>query len=91
MEQLLGILFNSAVGGGGGFLGNLVKKNGLSLLMNIVSGAIGGNAANILAGLAGAGFAQEGNDFSIASILTSLIGGGAGSLLGGLLGGKKAA
>jgi uncharacterized membrane protein YeaQ/YmgE (transglycosylase-associated protein family) len=90
METLLGILFNSAVGGGGGFLADLVKKNGLSLVMNLVSGAVGGNVANVLAGLAGASFAQEGNDFSIMSILTSLIGGGAGSLIGGLLG-KKAA
>ncbi len=90
METLLGILFNSAVGAGGGFLSNLVKKNGLSLVMNLISGAVGGNVANVLAGLAGAQFAQEGNDFSIMSIVTSLIGGGAGSLVGGLLG-KKAA
>jgi uncharacterized membrane protein YeaQ/YmgE (transglycosylase-associated protein family) len=83
MENLVGILINSVLGGGGGFLGNMVKKNGLSLLTNVLAGAIGGNVGKVLGGLAG--ILGDGGDFSIPSILTAVLGGGAGSLIGGLL------
>ncbi len=88
MGDLLGILIHSVLGGGGGFLANLAKKNGLSLVMNLVAGAIGGNVGNLLAGATG--LLGDGGDMSIPSILTAVLGGGAGSLIGGLLG-KKAA
>ena len=77
-------LINSVVGGGGGFLGQMIKKNGLGLLGNIIAGVIGGNAAPWLAGLAGL-VGSSGGGLDIASIVTALVGGGAGSLIGGLL------
>jgi hypothetical protein len=82
MENLVGILIHSVLGGGGGFLGNMVKKNGLSLVANLLAGAVGGNLGNVIAGAAG--ILGEGGDFSIPSILSALLGGGAGSLIGGL-------
>lgn len=88
MGDLLGILLHSALGGGGGFLANLAKKNGLSMGMNLLAGAIGGNVGNLLAGAAG--LLGDGGDLSLPSILTALIGGGAGSFIGGLLGKKTA-
>ncbi len=87
MEQLLPILINTVIGGGGGYLGSMIKKNGLGLIGNLLSGALGGNAA----ALGGAAMlpailgAAEGGGFNIASLVTALVGGGAGSLLGGLL------
>jgi uncharacterized membrane protein YeaQ/YmgE (transglycosylase-associated protein family) len=86
MEHLLGILINSAIGGGGGFLGNLIKKNGMSLLMNIVAGAVGGNLGNVVGGLLNV---LGDSDLSIGSILSSLLGGGLGSFVGGLLSKKQ--
>jgi hypothetical protein len=93
MESLLPILINTIAGGGGGYLANMLKKNGLSTLMNLLAGAIGGNALPAVAGMAGfLGDSGAGDTTSmITSAVTALVGGGAGSLLGGLLGGKKAA
>jgi hypothetical protein len=93
MESLLPILINTVAGGGGGFLANMLKKNGLSVLMNVLAGAVGGNALPALAGMAGLfGDAAAGDSMSmVTSAITALVGGGAGSLLGGLVGGKKAA
>ena len=86
METILPYLLNSVFGGGGGWLGSLIKKNGLGLLGNLLSGAVGGNLLPLLTSALGL-FQNAGGDgggLNIASILTSLIGGGAGSLLGGL-------
>jgi hypothetical protein len=86
MEQILPYLINSAVGAGGGFLGNLLKKNGLGMVGNLLAGAVGGNALPMIAqAVMGGGDSNN----MIMGIITSLIGGSAGSLLGGLF--KKAA
>ncbi len=90
MESLLPLLINAAIGGGGGFLGNMLKKNGLGLVGNLLAGAVGGGGLPAILGavaptlLAGA----DGGPNMITTVLTSLIGGGAGSLIGGLF--KKA-
>ncbi len=91
MESILPILIKTVLGGGGGFLGSLIKKNGLGLLGNLLSGAVGGNVLPLIT--AALGLFQNSADGgggmpSLATILTSLIGGGAGSLIGGLF--KKA-
>lgn len=92
MESLVPLIINAVVGGGGGFLGNLIKKNGMSLLANILSGAVGGSILPQLAGMFGmlGGAAADGGGADPASMLTALVGGTGGSLLAGLLGGKKA-
>jgi hypothetical protein len=82
MENLVGILIQSVLGGGGGFLGNMVKKNGLSLVANLLAGAVGGNLGKVIAGAGN--MLGDGGDFSIPSILSAVVGGGAGSLLAGL-------
>lgn len=86
--DVMSILINTIAGGGGGFLGNMIKKNGLGMAGNLLAGAVGGNllplltaALHIMQGNADGGFNWMG-------LITSLIGGGAGSLLGGLF--KKA-
>jgi uncharacterized membrane protein YeaQ/YmgE (transglycosylase-associated protein family) len=85
MESILPILLNAIFGGGGGWLGSLIKKNGLGLLGNILSGAVGGNVLPLITSALGLfQNASEGGGLNIASILTALVGGGAGSLLGGL-------
>jgi len=91
MESILPILIKTVLGGGGGFLGSLIKKNGLGLLGNLLSGAVGGNVLPLITAALGLfqNSADSGGSMpSIAAILTSLIGGGAGSLIGGLF--KKA-
>ena len=90
MESLLPLLINALVGGGGGFLSNMLKKNGLGLVGNLVAGAVGGGGLPaILASVAPALLANaDGSSNMIPTLLTSLIGGGAGSLIGGLF--KKA-
>lgn len=91
MESILPILIKTVLGGGGGFLGSLIKKNGLGLLGNLLSGAVGGNVLPLITSALGLfqNSADGGGSMpSIASILTALVGGGAGSLLGGMF--KKA-
>jgi hypothetical protein len=88
MEQFLPLIINALVGGGGGFLGNLIKKNGLSLIANILSGAVGGSVLPQILSMAGM-LAADGGGMDIGSIVSSLVGGGAGSLIAGLLGGKS--
>lgn len=93
MESLLPLIINAVVGGGGGFLGNMIKKNGMSLLANVLSGAVGGSILPQLAGMMGmlGGAAADGGGADPASMVTALLGGGAGSLIAGLIGGKKEA
>ena len=86
MESLIPILINSVVGGGGGFLGNMIKKNGLGMLGNLLAGAVGGNVLPQIASMAG--LLGDGGGMDIGSIISALVGGGAGSLIGGLF--KKA-
>jgi hypothetical protein len=89
--DVMSLLISSAVGAGGGYLGNMLKGNGLGMIGNLVAGAVGGNALPMIlsaAGMAGGAAAGDSNSM-IMSIVTALLGGGAGSLLGGLF--KKAA
>lgn len=86
MESILPLLLNTAAGAGGGWLGNMLKGNGLGTIGNVIAGAVGGNALPQI--LMAAAPALLG-DSQIATIATALIGGSAGSLLGGLF--KKAA
>lgn len=79
------LLINSLSGAAGGYLGNMLKQNGLGMVGNLLSGAVGGNAlAFLVPMLMGNGDTQS----MVTSIITSLVGGGAGSLIGGML--KKA-
>ena len=85
METILPYLINSVFGAGGGWLSNMLKPNALGGVGNILAGAIGGNALQIIGSLSGM-FANSGSGgFDWMSALTALIGGGAGSMLGGLL------
>jgi uncharacterized membrane protein YeaQ/YmgE (transglycosylase-associated protein family) len=85
MEQLLPYLINAVAGAGGGYLGNMLKKNGLGLVGNLLAGAVGGNALPLILQAVMGGD----NNNMIMQIVSALLGGGAGSLLGGLF--KKAA
>jgi uncharacterized membrane protein YeaQ/YmgE (transglycosylase-associated protein family) len=78
------LLIQALVGGGGGWLGNMLKANGLGTIGNLLAGAAGGVGAS--QGLAAAGVGDSTN--MIMSIVTSLVGGGLGSVIGGLF--KKA-
>lgn len=85
MEQILPYLINTAAGAGGGYLGDMLKKNGLGMVGNLLAGAVGGNALPLIlqAVMGGDGMSM------IMQVVTALLGGGVGSLIGGLF--KKAA
>ena len=86
--DLTSILINTLAGSGGGWLGSMLKKNGLGLVGNLISGAIGGNALPAILGATG--LLGTGDSTSmVGTIVSSLVGGGLGSLVGGLF--KKAA
>jgi len=90
METILPYLLNTLLGAVGGWLGNMLKKNGLGTVGNLVAGAIGGNALPLILGLImtkGTEATATGG-FDIMGLITAVIGGGAGSLIGGLF--KKA-
>ncbi len=90
MESILPLIMNAVLGGGGGFLGNMIKKNGMSLIANLLSGAVGGSILPQLAGMVmGGGAAAEAGAMDPMSMISAVVGGGAGSMLGGLLGGNK--
>lgn len=90
MESILPLIMNAVLGGGGGFLGNMVKKNGMSLIANLLSGAVGGSILPQIAGMVmGGGAAAEAGAMDPMSMISAVVGGGAGSMLGGLLGGNK--
>ena len=90
MESILPLIINAVLGGGGGFLGNMIKKNGMSLIANLLSGAVGGSILPQLAGMVmGGGAAAEAGAMDPMSMISAVVGGGAGSLIGGLLGGNK--
>jgi uncharacterized membrane protein YeaQ/YmgE (transglycosylase-associated protein family) len=84
MEAILPLVIQALAGGGGGFLGNLLKSNNLGMIGNLLAGAVGGVGTS--QGLAAAGVGDSTN--MIMSIVTSLVGGGLGSVIGGLF--KKA-
>ena len=87
MDAILPYLINTLVGAGGGWLGNMLNKNGLGMVGNLIAGAAGGNILPlILNQFMNSGGAEGGFDWM--SIVASLIGGTGGSLLGGLI--KKA-
>lgn len=86
MEQILPYLINTVLGAGGGYLGNMLKKNGLGMVGNLLAGAVGGNALPmILQAVMGNGDTNN----MVMQIISALLGGGAGSLIGGLF--KKSA
>ena len=85
MEQILPYLINAAAGAGGGYLGNMLKKNGLGMIGNLLAGAVGGNVLPMILQAVMGG--SDGGSM-IMQIVTALLGGGAGSLIGGLF--KKA-
>ena len=85
MEQILPYLINTALGAGGGYLGNMLKKNGLGNLGNLIAGAVGGNALPLILNAVMNGEGLTG----ILQYLLPLVGGTVGSLLGGMF--KKAA
>lgn len=87
MEAILPYLINTLLGAGGGWLGNMLKKNGLGMVGNLIAGAAGGNILPlILNQFMNSGGTDGGLDWM--GILASLIGGTGGSLIGGLI--KKA-
>lgn len=87
--DVVSLLINTVAGAGGGYLGDMLKKNGLGMVGNLIAGAVGGNAVPAVLGALGVlGGGDGGSTNMIVSVLTALLGGGAGSLLGGLL--KKA-
>jgi len=89
MDAILPYLVNAIFGAGGGWLATLLKKNGLGMVGNLLSGAVGGNILPLITSALGLFASSEGgNNLDVASIITALVGGGAGSLLGGLF--KKA-
>lgn len=88
--DLTALIINTVAGAGGGYLGNMVKKNALGMVGNLIAGAVGGNILPIIMsapGLLGDGGGESGG-FNLVSLILSLVGGGAGSLLGGFF--KKA-
>ncbi|MFN0212632.1 MAG: hypothetical protein ACKVT2_00120 [Saprospiraceae bacterium] len=85
MEQILPYLINTALGAGGGWLGNMLKANGLGTVGNLIAGAVGGNVVPLIAGALMSGEGLSG----ILSYILPLVGGTLGSLLGGMF--KKAA
>lgn len=84
-------LLQTLLGAGGGWLGNMLKANGLGTIGNVIAGAVGGNALpGILGAVAPAlmGAAAGDGNSMVSTIISSLLGGGVGSLVGGLF--KKA-
>lgn len=86
----MSILLNTVLGAGGGWLGNMLKKNGLGMLGNLLAGGAGGNILPAILGAVGSTVAAPSADGGInwIGLIMSLIGGTGGSLLGGLF--KKA-
>ncbi|NOT38171.1 MAG: hypothetical protein HOP11_12425 [Saprospiraceae bacterium] len=90
METILPYLLNTVLGAGGGWLGNMIKKNGLGMLGNLIAGGAGGNILPMILSAAGStiGAAPADGGMNWIGLIISLLGGSAGSLLGGLF--KKA-
>ncbi len=81
MESILPYLLNTVLGAGGAWLTTMLKKNNLSMPMNLLSGAIGGNAVPlILQAIMGAD-----SSTMILNSIMALVGGGLGSFIGGMV------
>lgn len=88
--DLTSILINTVLGAGGGYLGNMLKQNGLGMIGNLVAGGAGGNILPAIIGAVAPTLLGGGDSSNmIVSAITALVGGSTGSLLGGLF--KKAA
>jgi hypothetical protein len=85
--DLTSILINTVAGAAGGYLGNMLKKNGLGMIGNLLAGGAGGNLLPLATAAMGLFTGDKAS--MVTSIITALLGGSAGSLLGGLF--KKAA
>jgi hypothetical protein len=85
MEMVTTYLIQALVGAGGGWLGNMLKANGLGTIGNLLAGVVGGVGAPAALGAA---HLMGGGDNMLVNIATSLVGGGLGSIVGGLF--KKA-
>jgi hypothetical protein len=81
--DLTALLINTVAGAGGGFLGNMLKKNGLGMIGNLLAGGVGGNLLPLAT--AAMGLFTGDKSSMVVSIITALLGGSAGSLLGGLI------
>ena len=81
MESILPYLLNTVLGAGGAWLTNMLKKNNLSMPMNLLSGAVGGNVIPLIVQ------AIMGADSStmIMNSIMALVGGGLGSFIGGMV------
>lgn len=90
MEAMMPYLLNTLLGAGGGWLGSMLKKNGLGMLGNLIAGAAGGNILPMILGavMPSLTAAPADGGMNWMALITSLIGGSAGSLIGGLF--KKA-
>lgn len=88
MTSLLPYLISALVGAAGGWLGDMLKKNGLGVIGNLVAGAAGGSALTFVASSMGFFQPSSTGGLDMIGLAASLVGGGAGSLLGGML--KKA-
>ena len=98
--DLMNLAITTVLGAGGGYVGNMLKGNGLGMIGNLAAGALGGNglgavlpmlmggAATAAAAAPAAADAGGGMMGMVMTYLVPLIGGGAGSLIGGLF--KKA-
>jgi hypothetical protein len=84
MDAILPYLINTVLGAGGAWLTNMLKKNNLGMVANLLSGAVGGNVLPLIVSALMSG----GGENMIVNAITALLGGGLGSLVGGLL--KKA-
>ena len=76
-------------GAGGGYLSQFLVKNGLSMVMRLVLGAVVGVGAG--QGVAAAGLESLLGNPTVTNIVSSVVGSFLMNWVGGLVGGKKAA
>lgn len=86
MDAILPYLIRTVLGAAGAWLMNMLRKNNLSPVANLLSGAVGGNVLPLIVSaiMSGGGTGS----FDVVGAITALLGGGLGSLVGGFL--KKA-
>jgi hypothetical protein len=90
MDAILPYLINTVLGAGGAWLTNMLKKNNMGMVANLLSGVVGGNALPLIVSAIMGGTGGAGGGVDVMGIITALLGGGLGSLVGGLLSKKPA-